>query len=185
MILVYGGSFNPPTVAHQEIIKKLCETYQPKNIIVVPVGDDYNKPQLAPFYHRVAMLKLIMEPLPCQVEILTREGEAPFDGTYNTLKYVSSLYPNEDIHFVLGTDHLASIESWIEADKLLKEYAFIVVRRKNYTPNYSLLKKHDTVYEVFDYDNDVAATKFRMNQEKYQDIVTDQVLAYIKVHHLY
>lgn len=185
MILVFGGSFNPPTLAHLEIIQKLCQEYKPKKFVVVPVGDDYKKPALAPFFHRMEMLKLLKDELPDCVELLDYEGKTTFKGTYETLSYIKKMYPSDQIYFVLGTDHLATLKTWIRFEDLLKEFGFIVVRRKNYTPDYTLLKSYDSRYEVFAYDNDIAATKFRMNHAKHATDLPDRVLAYIKENDLY
>jgi len=44
MVLVFGGSFNPPTKAHLEIVEKLLERYEHARVLLLPVGDDYQKP---------------------------------------------------------------------------------------------------------------------------------------------
>ena len=41
MIIVYGGTFNPPTVAHQLIANKVIENFKPKKFILLPVGENY------------------------------------------------------------------------------------------------------------------------------------------------
>ena len=41
MEVVYGGCFNPPTIAHQEIISYLANHYD--KVILIPTGNDYNK----------------------------------------------------------------------------------------------------------------------------------------------
>ena len=38
--LAFGGSFNPPTIAHQKLIEVLIK-YEPSQIILIPNGDDY------------------------------------------------------------------------------------------------------------------------------------------------
>ncbi len=39
MNIVYGGSFDPPTVAHAEILRRLEEAFHPARRIVVPTGE--------------------------------------------------------------------------------------------------------------------------------------------------
>ena len=46
MIILYGGSFNPPTLAHYGVVKLLNEVYNPDKIILMPVGCKYPKPNL-------------------------------------------------------------------------------------------------------------------------------------------
>ena len=58
MIIVYGGTFNPPTVAHQLIAIKLLKTLN-QEIHLLPVGENYPwKSFYVPFKQRFEMLKL-------------------------------------------------------------------------------------------------------------------------------
>ena len=43
MMIVFGGAFNPPTIAHLNIIKKLLSTYKGSHVLLLPVGNDYSK----------------------------------------------------------------------------------------------------------------------------------------------
>ena len=57
MQVVYGGSFNPPTLAHLAIIEYLATRYE--KLIVIPNGKLYVKNGLIDFNHRIEMLKII------------------------------------------------------------------------------------------------------------------------------
>ena len=59
MNIVFGGSFNPPTKAHKLILDKLFLLFKPDNIIIVPVGDNYQKKGLIDYTHRLEMVKLL------------------------------------------------------------------------------------------------------------------------------
>ena len=60
MEVVYGGCFNPPTIAHQEIISYLANHYD--KVILIPTGNDYNKVGLIDYKNRVEMLNIIIKP---------------------------------------------------------------------------------------------------------------------------
>ena len=57
----FGGSFNPPTSAHYEIVKCAKEKFYLDKVVVVPMGDKYQKKELATFEHRFNMLKKMFE----------------------------------------------------------------------------------------------------------------------------
>lgn len=185
MNLVYGGSFNPPTLAHQAIIDKLINLYPEAKIIVVPVGDNYRKKDLAPFFHRAEMVKLLIEPYH-QVLISTIEGVHPFMGTFNTLKTLSKSY--ENLHVVIGQDQLEFIDSWIKAKELLNTFPFMIMKRKE-SMDIAKLKDHlkDWKYHFtfIDFDMDISATMFRVNPQKQKELIPQVIDDYIIKHQLY
>ena len=57
----FGGSFNPPTLAHFEIVKSALKEANLDKIIIVPMGDKYQKSGLIPFEHRYNMISKMFE----------------------------------------------------------------------------------------------------------------------------
>jgi len=185
MIIVFGGTFNPPTKAHLNIINGLIKLYKPVKFFCIPVGNHYNKPSIVSFEHRIAMLNLLNKESLMPMQILDIEKDPPFLGTYHALATIQDQNPNEEVFFVLGTDHLKTINTWINVKKLLKEFKFIVVRRKNYSLDFSYLKQNHCQYEVFDFDSDIASTKIRNNPVKFQEDVIPAIYQYIQKNKLY
>ncbi|MFA6692371.1 MAG: nicotinate (nicotinamide) nucleotide adenylyltransferase [Acholeplasmataceae bacterium] len=185
MILVYGGSFNPPTIAHQAILDKLINLYPEAKIIVVPVGDDYRKKDLAPFFHRVEMLKLMISHYH-QVIISTLEGFHPFKGTIETLNRLGKTY--EDLYVVMGQDQLLHIDQWIRAKELIKTYPFIIMERNGYLDESLLdekLKDFNYKFTFIDFEMDVSASMFRVNPQEQKELIPINVNDYILKHQLY
>ena len=42
-IVVYGGAFNPPTLAHYKLAISVLKSIGADKLIFMPVGDNYNK----------------------------------------------------------------------------------------------------------------------------------------------
>ena len=42
----FGGSFNPPTIAHLDLVKKAIQKYQLDKVYFVPVNNFYKKEEL-------------------------------------------------------------------------------------------------------------------------------------------
>ena len=180
MIWMYGGAFNPPTIAHHNIMLAIQKKYPRDKIFVVPVGDHYNKSNLVPFHHRKAML-LEMDP---SLEIVELEQHIPFQGTIHTLKYLKEK-TGDDVGFVIGADQLNSIHHWIEYEKLFRDFKVMIITRPNYDmiPYEAMLKSMDCKYEVIQLSLNISSTSFRetMNEQ----LIHQHVLSYIKKHHLY
>src|SRR5690554_4721209 len=116
MNIVFGGSFNPPTKAHLEIVLKLNKTFNPSNIIVLPVGKTYNwKNELADFDLRYQMIKMTFKDV--KNLVISKVEKNDFEGTLKTLSILSETYNN--IFFVIGADNLEKLHEWINYESLL------------------------------------------------------------------
>lgn len=179
MLLVYGGSFNPPTIAHYEIAKLLIEQYNSK-ILFVPVGNSYNKDDLVSFDHRYNMIELMISDL--NADVLSLEDSDRYLGTYELLNKLKRL--DEEIYFVLGSDNLDYIEKWINADKLISEFKFIVLTRNNYDCESKINKlSHPNNFCVVEVNYDMSSSDFRKYYQ--QELINDVVLEYIRKNNLY
>lgn len=185
LVLVFGGSFNPPTKAHFEIVRKLLERFDHARVLLLPVGDDYDKPELIAFWHRRNMLERLFK---CEDRVIVsnEEAESPYRGTLETLNRLSDTY--DDIRFVIGSDQLEGLTQWINYQKLLERYRFIVLTRKNALSEEETEKrfadlKHD--FTFIDFDVDISSTKIRRHQELRHLWLTKEVREYIEAYNLY
>jgi nicotinate-nucleotide adenylyltransferase len=180
MNIVYGGSFNPPTKAHKLIIDKLFLTFRPNNIIVVPVGDSYNKASLIPFNHRFEMAKL----LDYRIIVSDYEHNDKYLGTYNLLNRLKEEY--DDLYYVIGSDNLINLDKWIDYKDLLRDFKFIVFNRHNrdlqeiIMDKYPDYKSHFLIIEI---DYEISSTEFRETLNK--DLIPEDVYKYIVDNKLY
>ncbi|NLB84705.1 MAG: hypothetical protein GX794_01110, partial [Acholeplasmataceae bacterium] len=85
MHILYGVSFNPPTLAHEAIIKKINDLFKPTKIIIMPVGRSYTRKDHQANIDRIKMLELIAKKYK-NVEISDYEINNPFNGTIKTLE---------------------------------------------------------------------------------------------------
>jgi nicotinate-nucleotide adenylyltransferase len=185
MHIVFGGAFNPPTIAHQKIVSKLLNIYEEAIVLILPVGDDYRKADLISFHHREQMLKLIFEDFD-NVKILDLEQQRPYQGSLKSLDDLSKTY--DDLYFVIGADNLQDFESWINYKKLLKSYPFIVMTR-NFGPSKSAIEKmfnhleHHFIWITL--DEHISSSQFRDEPNKCSMFLDQKVCAYIKKNKLY
>ena len=189
MIIVFGGAFNPPTIAHLAIYHHILKHLPCSNFIYLPVSNLYTKRSLASNFHRLEMLKLMIKDLP-KASISTMEfDDSDYLGTYQSLIRFQDNYPNEEIVFVIGADNLAKLHKWINAESLLSDFRFVVINRshtdikKAIMDNPALTKHIDNFIILPDFDIEISSTTFRENFD--QSLVTDEVYHYIQIHQLY
>ena len=57
----FGGCFNPVTNAHIKLASQVVEKYSLDKLVFVPMGDKYQKPNLASEQTRYEMLKIAIK----------------------------------------------------------------------------------------------------------------------------
>lgn len=185
MIIVYGGTFNPPTKAHEKIANLITKKYRPIKFIFLPVGDAYTwKDNFASFYHRKNMLELVFKADIFEISNLENANE--YKGTYWALNQIKETYKN-DVYFVLGADNINELDKWIDYPKLVSEYKFIVLTRKGYNVLELIKEKHNSYYKNFsivEFNLDISAKKFRENPAL-KSYVNKKVFNYIINNNLY
>ena len=124
--VIFGGSFNPPTVAHYQISKQIIETFEVVDFVFMPTGNNYNKPELIDSSHRFEMLKLVCNNLKNARVSDFEMNQNNYKGTY----YMLQNFPN--YYFVLGADNLKDIVNWINFPKVVMENKFIVLNRDKF-----------------------------------------------------
>lgn len=132
IIAVFGGSFNPPANSHISLAKQILKNDSNiEKVIFVPVNVKYNKEGLASNEDRFIMLQKICENNEglevSNIEITSQRQLY----TIETLKLIQEQYKENEIYFVLGTDNLKELETWHEADELLKNFKMLVLERGN------------------------------------------------------
>lgn len=190
MVILYGGSFNPPTIAHFKIAQKLINTYKPKAFIFLPVGNVYNKEELVDFNQRYNMLQFFTRQF--ENSLISRfENEMnDYRGTIHSLNYYKKLYPKDEIFYVIGADNLETLHTWIDYQNMIKNYKFIVLNRNrinieeiiNNNSYFIKYKEHFYIEDNFEPIN-VSSTDYR---ESFNDqVVIDEINQYIYDNNLY
>jgi len=183
MVLVFGGSFNPPTIAHEAIIHRLYEYFKPVKIIIVPTGNYFSwKSDLIDFKHRYHMLELMTQDLDyCYISAIENTDE--FLGTYHTLKVLQETYDN--IYFVVGADHIKTLQQWKNYEVLIQTFKFILLTRKAYEFDKELLDRLHVDYQIMHFDSDVSSSMIRKDLSKNLDNLNPKVKDYIQKNNLY
>lgn len=151
-IAVFGGSFNPPTIAHISLAKQvLAKMDNLEKVILVPVSTRYNKNGLASDEIRFNMLEQICAKEPgLEVSRLELDSDKQL-YTIETLRKIKQQNPNKQIYFVLGTDNLKELETWHKVYELLSGFNFIVLKRdedsvSDIIDKSTILKKYESSF---------------------------------------
>lgn len=189
MIVVFGGAFNPPTLAHREIYYLVSQMVDLETFIFLPVSKKYSKASLIEDHHRVEMLKLMTKEFDNTIISRMETKDPEYLGTYESLLRIKKEYPGKDIAFVMGIDNLLHLKHWIKAELLLSEFKFIVVNRNNQNVNRIinenpiLLKNRDNFIIINDFHSNISSSLFRETHDP--NYIQEDVYHYIMKHDLY
>jgi nicotinate-nucleotide adenylyltransferase len=134
-LAIYGGSFDPPHIAHAWVALYVLATENVDRVLVVPAAEHpFNKP-LCAFSHRVRMCELAMRHLQ-RVEVSTIEDELPKPSlTLRTLERLRSDHDDATLRLVIGSDLLSEASGWHEFERVRKLAPLIVVPRAGGAPS--------------------------------------------------
>lgn len=135
-IIILGGSFNPPTIAHYKLLKNAIDALNADLGLFVPVSDAYlkrkmrrtNPPIVFSPETRIRMLRTM-----CTDERMNvAENEI---GTYEprtlpTLMELQEQYPDADIYFIMGADKIRLLEI-MTTKGFFKSFKAILYSRTN------------------------------------------------------
>jgi nicotinate-nucleotide adenylyltransferase len=112
VLAVFGGSFNPPHVAHQMACLWVLETQPIDGLLIVPTfRHPFDKP-LAPFADRVEMCRRMAAAL-ARVEVSTIEEDLGGEGfTLHMLQALAARRREAQLRLVVGADILRETPKW-------------------------------------------------------------------------
>lgn len=194
---VLGGSFDPIHLGHRSLGCAAVREVALDKLIVMPTHIQPFKQhkKVAQDKHRLAMVTLAFDGCK-QVEICDYEikkGDVSY--SYETMRHLKSIYPNDELFFIMGADSFINVDKWYKGEELLSEFGFIVSSRPGY-PEKELEAKIRFYKE--DYGTkiirlrakmpDISSTEIRESaiaEEPINHLVPIKVDNYITKHRLY
>ena len=136
-IACFGGTFNPPHRAHFALAHAACAQLSLAQLLLIPAGQPWQKPQVLPAAHRLAMLTLaladdVLERSvgDCSLHIETLELDLPQSSyTIDTLQTLRQRMPDTPLVWLMGSDQLHNLTSWRDWQYLL-DFAHIAVAQR-------------------------------------------------------
>ncbi len=126
---VFGGSFNPPHLAHVLALAVVHARFDVERILVVPSYQHPFAKSLAPYDDRVKMCELAMGWLP-RVEVSRIEEELGGESkTLRTIQHLRTLFPDKPLRFIVGADIVAESSKWYRWDRIVELAPPIVLGR--------------------------------------------------------
>ncbi len=202
-ILIFGGTFDPPHLAHAKLPPIAAEALGCTRIVYIPAARNPLKTDAAPTSaaHRLAMLRRIVGPLPganAEIDTLELDRDGP-SYTVDTLKIMRARFgEGSKLHLLIGADQALSFDKWRNWPRLLQLAEPAVMPRPPW-PREKLIEEFKGRFDAAQVDDwiarivevpymDISATDVRLQLEcggDLTDLLDPAVIEYIQQHHLY
>ena len=172
-IALFGGSFDPPHVAHEIIVTKALEIDGVDKVVVMPTYlNPFKTSSHAPSELRLKWLKTIFFSN-TKVEVSSFEVNLSRKvPSIESVRYLLKRY--EKIYLIIGADNLQSLHKWKNYDELCSLVTFVIASRDN-------IDVPDTFLQL-KIEEDISSTQLRENIDslKLSPICSDEIKKFYK-----
>ena len=128
---LFGGAFNPFHNGHLKIAKTAIDAQKLDKLIFIPTGNAPHKKETSiSRTDRLNMLNLAIEG---EDKMCVSDYEITKDTvsySADTTEYFKSLYPEDELFFIIGDDSYNQLSSWREPERILKAATLLVFPRE-------------------------------------------------------
>lgn len=166
-VIIYGGAFNPPTVAHQAIAQAAADkaAHSCAELWLLPSGERNDKSINVPLERRLAYCHALLASLSttattqvCDIEIKADETTQ----TYDTIQKLEKEYPDKRFTWLFGSDSVNTMHEWEGGDWMLRNLSLLVVQR----PDYELRVARENIDILDVVQLKTSSTEVRKRQER-------------------
>lgn len=191
---MYGGTFDPIHFGHMNLAIDLMEAHSLKEIWLCPALLNPLKPSShSSFFHRLNMLKLIVEEMP-QWKVIDIEGKRSAPSyTIDTIEELLRSSHLSPLSLLLGDDSVEDFFRWHRAKEIVELVPLFVGRRKLVSPLKSLKGDPEIIRAIRDgwtdtHIVDISSTEIRKRIKEGKwcgHLVPSKILKYIEKNQLY
>ena len=182
-IVVMGGSFNPPTIAHQKLMLAAVEALQAEMGIFVPSSHEYVKRKMNRAKHpeevidedlRFQMLSKMAEEDPRLTVDNYEYHLTQKSRTYDTMVYLMEKYSDAELFFLAGGDKIDIFPRWYRIKDFLEQFHIIVTNREDYDAETALLENpflslYRNRFVVIDYPEGIGNISSSVVRERFRE----------------
>lgn len=133
---LFGGSFDPVHHGHQLVARAAIEELGLDRLFFIPAAQSPFKPGStpAPAAARLQMLRLALGGWTCAAvdDQEIRRGGVSY--TVDTLRDYARRFPEAELFWLIGADHIAKLPQWREPTELARLAEFVVIPRPGEAP---------------------------------------------------
>ena len=193
---IYGGTFNPPHIAHVRACKAFYDAIKPDEMLVIP---DFLPPHKEVAGNitsedRLVMTELAFSDMP---QLTVSDMEIKRGGrSYTAITLTELKKEDNELYFLCGTDMFLTLDSWYRPDMIFSLATICYVRRESEKENDERLRELTEYYknkynakiipitaEVIELSSSEVREKIK--SEDVSDLIPEKVKQYISEKGIY
>lgn len=131
---IFGGTFNPPHIAHSIAAQSVMEKLQLDTILFVPSGNPPLKESIDAKQRMDMAILAFADNEKFEVSDIEIQNTGEKSYTINSLKKLKEIYGSDaKLFLIIGADNLIQLPKWKEPEKLFELSEVIVINRPDYS----------------------------------------------------
>ncbi len=160
-IAMFGGSFDPLHIGHEQIAYKALDLLDIEKLIMVPTYlNPFKKDYFFDPKERVQLLHSLFHDQE-NIEVLDYEiKQNRAVPSIETVEYIFKTFKPNKLYLIIGADNLHSLDKWDQFEKLKELVTFVVFHRKGYEVKNDIIPFIDIELDI-----DISSTKLRDSKD--------------------
>ena len=159
-VAIFGGSFDPPHLGHQQIVQSAIKNLQIDHLLVVPAYlNPFKSFSLASASQRLAWCHTLFDDLEKVIVSAYEIDEGKSTTTEQTVKHFNKVYDVK--YLIIGSDNLPTLTKWHHFSWLNETITWVLVTRKGYPLDVDSLKR----WKILEVDAPMSSTQIRNNRD--------------------
>jgi len=184
-IVIFGGAFDPIHNGHVNMAINASKALNAEVFFVPARVSVWKEGSGASAKERIKMIELAIKESGYSdvLHVSDIEANSKKEKNYSidTVKFFKEKYPNDNLYFLLGTDHVNLFDKWKDAELMASLANIVYFSRPGYINDQNMIE-HYNMQEIVGELNDISSTDIR---EMRSFEIADSVLYYILDHKLY
>jgi nicotinate-nucleotide adenylyltransferase len=182
---MFGGSFDPPHLAHVEIVNRLIVDCD--KLYIFPAKQSPSKVNEAESSsdQRLQMCRLAFQSISRKIKVSNFEFNSSLPSyTINTVRWILNQFPECELTIIIGEDQGAKLDTWHEFEVLQELVTFICFSRNHFDLNPEIQLAY-----IDNFNYEISSTELRhliyYDLEKAKPMLHHHVFDYIQENKLY
>lgn len=158
-VAIFGGSFDPPHLAHQQIVTEAIKSLDIEKLLIIPAYlNPFKSSSLAPASKRLEWCQTLFGNID---KVLVEDYEIEQNKSTYTSQTVKHFNKTFDVKYlIIGSDNLSTLTQWKHFEWLNENIIWVIFTRGNNDLDLSILRE----CKILKLDIPVSSTQIRESQ---------------------
>ena len=128
---LFGGAFNPPHNGHMSVARCAIKEANLDKLIFIPTGNAPHKKETE--VSREDRYNMVSKAISGEEKMFVSDYEIKrneVNYSANTVEYFKSLYPDDELFFIIGDDSYNQLDTWFEPHRIMATSTLLVFPRE-------------------------------------------------------